>query len=122
MKTKLVLAICGLLMLTGSVWMQAQGLFGSISGVVTDSSGALIANAAVTVTNIETNVTSQWKTNSAGVYHATSLNPGSYRIEAKANGFKTTVANQITLEVNVNAKVDFVLNLGGDQRNRAGYG
>ena len=68
--------------------LSAQGLFGTISGVVTDSTGAVVSGATIKVTNIDTGVTSVWKTNGAGVYNATSLNPGAYRVEAEAGGFK----------------------------------
>ncbi len=56
----------------------AQGLFGTISGVVSDSSGAVVPGATVRITNVNTNVAVTLTTNSAGVYVATSLNPGVY--------------------------------------------
>jgi len=92
--------------------MVAQGLFGTISGTVTDSSGAVVPGATVTVANVNTNVTKALTTNSAGVYNATSLNPGLYKVEAEAKGFKTAVANNIALEVNANPKVDLTLAVG----------
>ena len=92
--------------------LPAQGLFGRISGVVTDSTGAVVTGATVKVTNIDTNVTSAWKTNGVGVYVATSLNPGMYKVQAEAKGFKTAVANNIVLEVNASPKVDLILTLG----------
>jgi len=92
--------------------LSAQGLFGSMSGVVTDASGAVVIGATVKVTNIDTNVTTTWKTNGAGVYNATSLNPGTYKVQAEAKGFKTAVANNIVLEVNAKPKVDLALTVG----------
>ena len=92
--------------------INAQGLFGSISGIVTDPSGAVVTGATVKVTNIDTNVTTTWETNSAGVYNATSLNPGNYRVEAILTGFKTAVAKGILVEVNSNRQVDLALSLG----------
>ena len=53
--------------------MTAQGLFGTISGVVSDPSGAVVIGATVTVTHIDTNVAKTLTTNSAGVYSATLL-------------------------------------------------
>jgi hypothetical protein len=90
----------------------AQGLFGTITGIVADSSGAVVSGATVQVTNVETNVTTVWKTNGAGVYNATSLNPGIYNVHAEAKGFKTAVANNIPLEVNASLKVDLRLSVG----------
>ncbi len=91
---------------------SAQGLFGSISGIVTDSSGAVVPDATVKVTNLDTNVVITVKTNSAGLYGATSLNPGRYKVEGEAKGFKTAVLSQLTLDVNVNLKVDLSLTVG----------
>jgi Carboxypeptidase regulatory-like domain len=92
--------------------LPAQGVFGSISGIVTDASGAVITGATVRVTNVDTNVTTTWRTNSAGVYNATSLNPGNYKVQAEAKGFKTAVAPNIALEVNANPKIDLTLAVG----------
>lgn len=92
--------------------MRAQGLFGTISGVVTDPSGAVVPGATVKVTNVNTNVVTMLTTNNAGVYSATSLNPGVYNVEAEAKGFKTAVVNGISLEVSANAKVDLILQVG----------
>src|SRR3989454_988342 len=92
--------------------IAAQGLFGTISGVVTDPSGAVVPDASVKVTNVNTNVTTTLSTNSAGVYNATSLNPGVYNVQAEAKGFKTAVVSNITLEVGADPKVDLVLEVG----------
>ncbi len=92
--------------------MMAQGLFGTISGTVTDSSGAAIPGASVKVTNIDTSVSKTLSTNSAGIYSADSLNPGTYRVEAGAKGFKTAFAKGILLEVGANPKMDLTLQPG----------
>src|SRR6266567_3845015 len=92
--------------------LPAQGLFGTISGVVTDPTGAVVSGATVKVTNIGTNVAVTLTTNGAGVYNATSLNPGTYKVQAEARGFKTAVANNIVLDVNATPKVDLALTVG----------
>ncbi len=92
--------------------MAAQGVFGTISGVVTDPSGAVIPDASVKVRNVNTNVATTLTTNNAGVYNATSLNPGIYNVQAGAKGFKTAVVNGVMLEVSANPKVDLVLQVG----------
>jgi hypothetical protein len=92
--------------------ISAQGLFGTINGVVTDPSGAVVPAATVKVTNIQTNVVTTLTTNNVGAYNATSLNPGIYNVQAEAQGFKTAVVSNITLEVNANPKVDLVLEVG----------
>ncbi len=114
-RTKLATAFACFLL---SVWvagpprMMAQGLFGTISGVITDSSGAVVVGATVQLTHLDTNVTKTLTTNNAGVYSATSLNPGVYRVEASASGFKTAIVSAVTLEVNANPKVDLTLQVG----------
>jgi hypothetical protein len=95
-----------------SIDMLAQGLFGTISGVITDSSGAVVPDATVKVTNVNTNVIVTLTTNSAGAYVATSLNPGVYDVEAAAKGFKTAVAKGVALEVNANPKINLTLEVG----------
>ena len=90
----------------------AQGLFGTISGTVTDSSGAVVSGAAVKITNTNTNIVTALTTNRAGVYNATSLNPGVYKVEAAAAGFKTAIAKGVVLEVNADLKIDLTLPVG----------
>ena len=90
----------------------AQGLFGTISGIVTDSSGAAITGATVKVTNVNTNVITTLSTNGAGAYSATSLNPGVYNVAAEAKGFKAAIAKNISLEVNASPKINLTLPVG----------
>jgi Carboxypeptidase regulatory-like domain/TonB dependent receptor len=92
--------------------LAAQGVFGTISGTVIDPSGAVVPGATVKVINTGTSVTVALKTNGAGVYNATSLNPGTYKVTAEAKGFKTAIAENILLEVNANPKVDLTLTVG----------
>ncbi len=100
------------MLILGASRGTAQGLFGTISGVVTDSSGAVIPNATVKVTNVKTNVLTTLTTNNVGAYNATSLNPGVYNVQGEAKSFKTALVRDITLEVNANPKVDLVLVVG----------
>jgi len=90
----------------------AQAIFAAITGTVTDSSGAVLPGATVNVTNVDTNVTKTLTTNAAGVYNATNLIPGTYKVEASLSGFKTALISPVTLEVNANQKIDVTLALG----------
>jgi hypothetical protein len=101
-----------LFILTSSHSLPAQGLFGNISGVITDPSGAFVPGATVRVINLATNVTTVWKTNGAGVYVATSLIPGTYKLQAEAQGFRTAEVSHVLLEVNSSPKVDLRLTVG----------
>ena len=85
---------------------------GRITGEVKDQSGAMVPNAAVTVTNTETNVARTTEANTAGIYSFPGLTPGTYQVKAAAGGFQTTVANNIELQVQQTARVDFTLVVG----------
>jgi len=92
--------------------MLAQQFYGTIPAIVTDPSGALVPNATVKVTNVDTNVTAALKTNGAGVYVASTLAVGTYRVEAEALGFRKSVADRIVVQVGASPKVDLALAVG----------
>ncbi len=91
--------------------LLAQGNLGAITGVVTDSSGGVVPEAAIKTTQISTGVTSTVKTSTAG-YYRLPLPPGTYRMEASREGFKTAVADSITVGVAQVVTVDFKLEVG----------
>jgi hypothetical protein len=88
----------------------------TISGHVTDSSGAAIPNASVTIANDTTGVTSAVVTNAAGYYVATFLKPGTYTITVSAPGFEAAVRKSLTLQVQQVAEQDFPLSVGQVQQ------
>jgi hypothetical protein len=85
---------------------------GTVTGEVKDQSGALVPNATITVTNTATNVARDTQTNSAGIYNFPGLIPGRYQVKAAAAGFQTAVTNDIELQVQQTARVDFALAVG----------
>lgn len=85
---------------------------GVISGRVTDSTGAVVPGAPVTVTQIETNTESKSETNNEGVYRVPSLRPGPYKVSVAAPGFKTSVRDGLTLRIGENLGVDVKLEVG----------
>src|SRR5260370_703313 len=89
--------------------VQTQG---QITGVVTDSSGAVVAGANITVTNPQTNFTRQVQTNSTGNYVFPTLLPGLYSLRVEIQGFQNEVRNQIELQVAQVARIDFQLKVG----------
>jgi len=91
---------------------MAQQFYGAITGTVTDPSGAVVPNATVKVTKVDTSVTIALKTNGAGVYVASNLIVGTYRVVAEAAGFKTAVVDRIAVEVGATQKVDLALAVG----------
>jgi len=95
-----------------SAALFAQSERGNITGVVTDSSGAVVPNVAVTITNTATNVPERVITTSAGEYNAANLVPGVYRIEVAASGFKRFSEAGVTLTAGSTARVDAKLEIG----------
>src|SRR4029079_5102061 len=83
----------------------------TVSGVVKDSGGAIVAGASVTVTNLSTNVASQQTTTDTGSYLVVNLIPGQYRIDVELTGFKKR-SQTVTLEVGQRARVDMPLEVG----------
>ena len=85
---------------------------GEIAGEVRDQAGAMVPNAPVTATNTLTNVARSTVTNESGVYTFPGLIPGTYSIRVAASGFETAVTNNIELQVQQTARVDFTLAVG----------
>jgi hypothetical protein len=83
-----------------------------IVGTVTDSSGAVIPNAKVTVSNIDKGITRELTSNSAGAYSAPSIPIGNYTVTAEAPGFQKLTRSGITLQVGQAQRVDMQLTVG----------
>src|SRR6185437_13619569 len=83
----------------------------SLKGTVTDSSGAAVAGAAVTVKNVDLGITRTTQTNSVGDYEVPALKPGTYSVEVKMQGFQPQQAKNVVLEVSKNTVQSFKLNV-----------
>ncbi|HKW35225.1 MAG TPA: TonB-dependent receptor [Candidatus Acidoferrum sp.] len=90
----------------------AQSPTGTISGIVTDPSGAAIAGAEILVENDATRVQVSGKTNEEGIYVIPNLPPGSYRVQVSKVGFKTIIKPDIVLNVQDALAINFALPLG----------
>ena len=90
----------------------AQGVTGSFTGAVKDSSGAIVPNALVKVRSVDSG--REWKSiaNESGIYYISALPPDQYTLTVEVPGFKRLVTNSITLEVNQTARVDLALEVG----------
>src|SRR5438270_7268877 len=88
---------------------MAQTFRGGIQGTVTDSSGAAVANADVTIKNNGTGLTRTVKSNDDGEYVVTELPLGSYSVTASKSGFGAKVMNGVNVAVSVNTRADFQL-------------
>jgi Carboxypeptidase regulatory-like domain/TonB dependent receptor-like, beta-barrel len=100
-----------LLFLLASVPAHAQGT-ARILGTVTDSSGAPISGATVSVTDIDIGATRTLATDSAGAYSAPALRPGVKKIRAEYKGFKSVERENVRLEVGQEVRIDFTLQPG----------
>ncbi|HLJ16904.1 MAG TPA: TonB-dependent receptor [Bryobacteraceae bacterium] len=92
--------------------VRAQTVPAQLTGVVTDVSGAIIPNAEVTATNIQTGVKTHRSTNNLGLYTITDLEPGIYQVQVQKTGFRTVVQSNIQLSVGQVARVDVALTVG----------
>ncbi|MEW6360848.1 MAG: carboxypeptidase regulatory-like domain-containing protein [Pyrinomonadaceae bacterium] len=94
-----------------SVLGQSQATTGVIQGTVTDPNGAVLAGASITVKNVNTGFERTVSTNSDGFYSAPLLPLGKYRVTASANGFSTTILENVevtignTIALNISLKV-----------------
>ena len=96
-----------LVVMSSTLWAQTSQ--GRISGLVADSSGAVVSGAKVTITNTATGISRSLVTTAAGDYNAPNLEPGPYTVTAEATGFKKTHRTGLQLEVAKDIRVDFSL-------------
>lgn len=102
-----------LTLLISAVALFGQGSSsGTITGEITDPSGAPVPQALITVRNVDTNLSREMKTGQTGVYTISSLPVGTYELKATATGFQTTDVKDIKLDVNATLRVDVGLNVG----------
>jgi len=107
-----IIALLSLLCLCGGL-AHSQEITGQIRGIVTDASGAVIANAMITITSVDRNqVLRTVETNSAGEYVAPFLPVGRYSVTVEIKGFKKFVKNDIELNVSDRLTVDAALQTG----------
>src|SRR5215467_3558750 len=84
----------------------------TLGGTVTDPSGAVVENVAITITNVATKRAITLKTNKAGQFTAKDLESGKYDVSAAANGFKTTIVKGVEVNAGKAARLDIRLELG----------
>ena len=106
-----VLAFSVLLVAAGALNLAAQNT-ASIQGTVKDQSGAVLAGAEVSATNVETGQTRTASSSASGDFHLPSLAVGTYDIHVGMTGFQSTVRKGITLTIGRDAVVDFSLQVG----------
>jgi hypothetical protein len=107
LRTLLVLLLCAL-----PAAAFAQQETATISGTITDATGAIVPNAVVIVTNVQTGISVRTEATEAGTYVVPSLRPGDYSIAVERKGFQKTVRTGVTLQVAQVARIDVTLQTG----------
>ncbi|MCE5309095.1 MAG: carboxypeptidase-like regulatory domain-containing protein [Acidobacteriales bacterium] len=111
---KTFLAVSLVFFVAGSLY--AQKTTATLSGNITDSSGASVVGAKVVVRNVDTNVTRDSVSNEQGHYTADFLNPGKYDVTFEAQGFKRKVVQGVVAEVNQTIELNAVMEVGDVQQ------
>src|SRR5882724_604565 len=91
---------------------RAQGLNATLSGTVTDPSGAAVADAQLTLTNKATGFELKGTSNERGEYTFRNLTPGNYDLKVSKTGFENHVQRDVLITINANAHADAVLKVG----------
>ena len=107
--------LLALLAVLAAAWPMpaaAQAVYGSIAGTVTDSTGAALPGATVTVTSVERKTTDSVTANASGNYTKERLLPGNYEVKAELSGFKASVVSSVRVNVDTQTKIDFRLDVG----------
>src|ERR1051325_10014626 len=104
-------AIVSILLLS-AVAVMAQATTGTLRGTVTDSNGAAIAGATVTVKNDSTGTTGSFVTSSEGNFDAPALLPGSYTVTTEAKGFKRSISTAVMVKIGIINPLAVVLEAG----------
>ncbi len=105
-----LIAITLLAAFTSAAWAQGVGS-ATMTGTITDPSGASVPAADVAIRNTDTNVERRIQSNEAGVYVAPFLQPGHYEVRAGKTGFEAILRKELTLQVGQTLTVDFSLAL-----------
>src|SRR5215467_14504673 len=104
--------VCALLVFFFAPKVRGQAAYGTIIGTVTDSTGAAVADAKVTVTDMEKGVSQDITTNSTGYYTANNLIPGNYKVSVEAKGFKAYVQQNLPVIVGSSTTLNVTLQVG----------
>ncbi len=106
----------GCMLLPSAPYAAAQSNTADILGTVTDVGGAVIANATVTLTNLDTKEVRTVQSSGAGEYDFAQLGPGNYSVQVKQNGFKTFEIPSIALATGDRAREDAKLDVGAESQ------
>jgi len=106
--------VSGGLLLTIAPYAAAQSTTADIVGTVTDTGGAIVPNATVTLTNLDTKEVRTAQTTGAGDYDFSQLGSGNYSVQVQQNGFKTFQIAMVTIAAGDRAREDAKLDVGSE--------
>jgi hypothetical protein len=109
MQTTILLAVLTTLLTLPAF---SQGERATVTGTVSDSTGAVIPGASVSIRNLQTNITFKAETNSVGLYYLPALPPGQYDVSAEKQGFRPARVSNLGLTVGLTATVNMTLEVG----------
>lgn len=113
LRNKIHFALLTMLLVAGlSLETRAQAVYGSISGTITDSSGAVVPQANVIIINKERNSTDTVQTNDSGLFVKERLLPGVYEVKVEKASFKTGIVSAVTVNVDTQTNADIALEPG----------
>jgi Carboxypeptidase regulatory-like domain/TonB dependent receptor len=95
-----------------STCLYGQAVSGSITGVITDASGAALHGASVDVVSVGTGVHYKSNSNDAGYFNVLNLISGAYRIDISATGFRPVTRNDVQVDIGAVVRLDFQLEVG----------
>src|SRR6266481_1824705 len=107
--------LLGAILLGFSAPVIGQAINATLLGTVTDASGAVVAGAKITVTEMKTGVVHSVTTNDSGNYQLSDLAPGQYEVTAESQGFKKAVHSGVSVLVNTDTRINLVLQPGTAQ-------
>lgn len=91
---------------------NAQVLYGTLTGSVTDATGSVVPGAQITATNTQTGNQSKAETNAGGIFVINNLQPGVFNVTATAQGFRTVNQEGVTVIINTVSRANFELQVG----------
>ena len=100
----------GAILALAAIPLAAQN--STIQGLITDETKAVMPGVEITVTNVATGVSTSTQSNSSGLYSVPFLTPGAYQVRASKSGFATVTRDNLSLDVDQAARVDFTLKVG----------
>ncbi len=106
------LGLALMLMFIAPQRIEAQALYGSITGNVQDANGAAIPGATVTLTSTETNQSREATTDESGGYTFTNIQTGNYSVKVSQQGFKTLTKTDVAVTLNTTTRNDLTMDAG----------